>query len=345
MKKIFILSLVITLFLGNFSLANASAYAFVVQRSGSDSILISDGYSQYIIEHNYDCYDSDFYEGETIYIDSSYPGYGDTIIIPGYSNKTCEVTNSSSVNIKQFYVDKVMDSDDKIIVTDKNGTQILVEYGIGCGVSMWRYEGKKVDIDIGGSFLDGIGDRMYLFESGRDCKIWDGDEISSNRSTYTTSASYPTSVSQSSCPINSHQSTDDPSMCSCNTGYQVNSTKTACVLATKTAPLVCPLGNTCTPDPNMPQIGNCPAGYRCTPVAQTKSTSITFSRNLKVGDSGEDVTQLQAFLQEQGFLIMPVGARSGYFGNLTKEAVKKLQRKNNISATGEFGLNMNQLLN
>src|SRR3989338_9321912 len=175
-----------------------AAKGFVVEKSGSDNILITDGYSEYVIEYNYDCYSSDFYEGETIYIDTSYsPSYGDKIIITGgYSKKICEVTNADDVNIRRYYVDDVFDSEDKIIVTDKNNDQFLVEYGIGCGVSMWRYEGKVIEIDIGGSFLDGIGDRIYLFDSGRDCKVWDGEELNGAHS-----VSYvPPPTSVKSCP-------------------------------------------------------------------------------------------------------------------------------------------------
>ena len=62
-----------------------AAKGFVVEKSGSDKILITDGYSEYVIEHDYNCYSSDFYEGATIYIDTSYsPSYGDKIIISGY---------------------------------------------------------------------------------------------------------------------------------------------------------------------------------------------------------------------------------------------------------------------
>lgn len=94
--------------------------------------MATDGISQYVIEHDYNCYDSDFSDGATIYIDSYYtPSYGDKIIIPGHVNKVCEVTSADEVNIKRYYVDHVFDLGNKIIVTDKSGTQFLVEYGIG----------------------------------------------------------------------------------------------------------------------------------------------------------------------------------------------------------------------
>jgi hypothetical protein len=208
-----------------------AARAFIVEKTGTDMILISDGISEYIIDHDYDCYDSDFSEGDTIYIESGYsPSYGDTIIIPGYSDTTCEVTSVDQVNIEQFYVDKVLDSDDKIIVTDKNGDKLLVEYGLGCGISMWRYEGKKVHIDIGGAFLDGIGDQMYLFDSGRDCKIWDGEEITGNTNSYSaTETSIPPPKAKTTCPLNSKPSTTDITQCTCNLGFEVNPMGNACV--------------------------------------------------------------------------------------------------------------------
>lgn len=217
-----------------------AAKGFVVEKSGSDKILITDGYSEYVIEHDYNCYSSDFYEGATIYIDTSYsPSYGDKIIISGYSDTICEITSSEDVNIKRYYVDDVFDSEDKIIVTDKNSDKFLVEYGIGCGVSMWRYEGKTIDIDIGGSFLDGIGDRIYLFDSGRDCKVWDADELSSgsNAPAYPLPSYSPTP--STSCPANSYSNGDK---CTCVSGYTANSAKTGCELAPTPTPLICGAG-------------------------------------------------------------------------------------------------------
>jgi len=223
----------------NIEVARA-AKGFVVEKGGSDKILITDGYSEYVIEHDYNCYSSDFYEGATIYIDTSYsPSYGDKIIISGYSNTICEITSSEDVNIKRYYVDDVFDSEDKIIVSDKNSDKFLVEYGIGCGLSMWRYEGKTIDIDIGGSFLDGIGDRIYLFDSGRDCKVWDADELSSgsNAPAYPLPSYSPTP--SSACPANSYSNGDK---CTCISGYIANSAKTGCKLAPTPAPLACGAG-------------------------------------------------------------------------------------------------------
>lgn len=41
--------------------------------------------------------------------------------------------------------------------------------------------------------------------------------------------------------------------------------------------------------------------------------------------TGADVEKVQAFLVRTGFLKMPVGVKFGYYGNLTKDAVKRFQ--------------------
>ena len=210
---------------------------FYVEQTGDDMIVANDGYSQYIIEYNYECYSSDFLEGDTIYIDSNYtPLFGDTIVTSGYFEKTCEVTDAEEVNLKKYYVENVLDSDDKIIVTDKLGDSYLVEYGLGCGLGMWRYEGKNIDIDIGGSFLDGIGDRIYLIDRSDDCKVWDAEELSGNYSGGSSSYAPSTDTDaleellKSSCPANSSYT---GSGCTCNSGYVANANGDACVTITQ----------------------------------------------------------------------------------------------------------------
>ena len=182
---------------------------------------------------------------------------------------------------------------------------------------------------------------------------YNGSSCEYKQSSYNDYSSYSSS-SSNTCPINSSINQTD-NKCYCNSGYSIDSSKTSCMItAPATANTVtCPPGYTCTTDPSAPQIGDCPAGYTCTVVKQsdTKAPSPVdvvynaITRNLKVGDSGEDVGQLQGFLEEQGFLILPSGTNPGYFGNLTKEAVKSFQKKNNIPATGEFRLDMKSLLN
>ena len=59
----------------------------------------------------------------------------------------------------------------------------------------------------------------------------------------------------------------------------------------------------------------------------------TFSRTLKKGMSGTDVTQLQRFLAQDP-TVYPEGTISGYFGALTEAAVQRWQAKNNIVSSG-----------
>jgi len=67
---------------------------------------------------------------------------------------------------------------------------------------------------------------------------------------------------------------------------------------------------------------------------QQGSSNYQFTHNLQSGDSGEDVTQLQTFLKSQGIDIYPEGLISGYFGNLTKLAVQRFQKKYGIVSSG-----------
>ena len=94
-------------------------------------------------------------------------------------------------NLKRYYVENVLDSDDKIIIEDLYGDRYLVEYGIGC-LGMWREEWNYIYIDIGGSILDGIGDTIYINNFEDDCRVWDVDELSGNQSSVIGPAS-PTS--------------------------------------------------------------------------------------------------------------------------------------------------------
>lgn len=176
-------------------------------------------------------------------------------------------STAQSANLKKYYVVKELSSDYKIIVEDAYGDQYLVEYGIGC-LSMWRYEGKYIHIDVGGAFLDGIGDRIYLFDSDADCRVFDVDELSGGgysssgnysqqdlesgiRSLCSSNATYANGtcicnngyvgdgvscITYTQDCINSFgqnvfgvKGNGNNSSCSCNIGYQWNSLKTACV--------------------------------------------------------------------------------------------------------------------
>lgn len=62
-----------------------------------------------------------------------------------------------------------------------------------------------------------------------------------------------------------------------------------------------------------------------------------FSDNLEFGSSGNAVEQLQLFLKARGLEIYPSGLVTGYFGTLTKKAVKAFQLKYGIAGSGDSG--------
>lgn len=72
----------------------------------------------------------------------------------------------------------------------------------------------------------------------------------------------------------------------------------------------------------------------------------TFTRALQVGSRGEDVVNLQKVLKNDG--VYPEGLVTGYFGNLTKNAVTAFQVKYKIDPIGIVGpktrAKLNQLL-
>lgn len=72
------------------------------------------------------------------------------------------------------------------------------------------------------------------------------------------------------------------------------------------------------------------------------STTFKFSKNLSTNSKNTDVKELQKILIANGFLKTEA---TGYFGKLTKEALIKWQRKNNLPATGYFGEMTRNLIN
>jgi len=71
------------------------------------------------------------------------------------------------------------------------------------------------------------------------------------------------------------------------------------------------------------------------PIEAEKSNYTLLTSPLKIGSSGEDVRVLQAVLMRDSSLY-PSGVVSGYFGELTKQAVINFQKENNLSLTGEI---------
>ena len=66
------------------------------------------------------------------------------------------------------------------------------------------------------------------------------------------------------------------------------------------------------------------------------SNFAAFFRNLTIGSTGADVKQLQAVLVNE--VNYPVHLLTGYFGSITREAVKKLQEKYGVKPiSGYFG--------
>jgi hypothetical protein len=64
------------------------------------------------------------------------------------------------------------------------------------------------------------------------------------------------------------------------------------------------------------------------------ASAFNFTSNLSLGSSGNDVTNLQNLLTQEGFYTGPV---TGYFGPLTQAAVKAYQLKHGLPNTGFVG--------
>jgi hypothetical protein len=78
-------------------------------------------------------------------------------------------------------------------------------------------------------------------------------------------------------------------------------------------------------------------------IAISTTTQYTFARNLKLGSRGEDVRQLQIFLNTHGFMLANSGAGSVgeetiNFGTLTRNALIKFQEANTESILKQYGL-------
>lgn len=110
----------------------------------------------------------------------------------------------------------------------------------------------------------------------------------------------------------------------------------------------CPVGFVCTP--NNPSVTNNSAngsvgvgsGVGTGAGGGVGTGGSSFSRNLQLGNTGQDVKALQIYLNTHGYTISAVGAGSPgnettTFGSLTKKALIKFQKDHNISPTGYFG--------
>lgn len=123
----------------------------------------------------------------------------------------------SAASVETVFIKKVLDSNDEIIIIDKDYDEYFLELGIGCSLSLWRYENKNVLVKKGGSFIDGISDKLIL-PNGKTCKIWDAEEIDNNYTDY---------FSKFSCPLNSFFSKKYQT-CLCLSNYQISKDKKYC---------------------------------------------------------------------------------------------------------------------
>lgn len=73
-----------------------------------------------------------------------------------------------------------------------------------------------------------------------------------------------------------------------------------------------------------------------------KPLKLTFTRDLEVGATGDDVKLLQAFLIGMGLLKSQA---TGYFGSLTEAAVKEFQRTHDLQQIGRVGPKTRAFLN
>ena len=85
------------------------------------------------------------------------------------------------------------------------------------------------------------------------------------------------------------------------------------------------------------QIANLQAQLKALGTAQLNVVNtVELIRSLRQGMSGDDVKALQAVLAADSS-IFPSGSISGFYGNLTAEAVKKFQKKHGFEAVGFVG--------
>jgi peptidoglycan hydrolase-like protein with peptidoglycan-binding domain len=96
---------------------------------------------------------------------------------------------------------------------------------------------------------------------------------------------------------------------------------------------------------NIKTVPDCPSGFTCTPISSTTipASSTIFTRNLTVGSTGSDVQALQKYLNDNGFIVASsgigsVGHETTYFGTLTRVALIRFQKANDIvPSVGYFG--------
>jgi hypothetical protein len=94
--------------------------------------------------------------------------------------------------------------------------------------------------------------------------------------------------------------------------------------------------------PSVPSVFQGVPGIPATGGSVLGTAIFQFNSNLSVGMSGMDVSELQSRLSEINYFNGPI---TGYFGPKTQAAVKKLQRNNGLTVTGQLDAATRALLN
>lgn len=79
-------------------------------------------------------------------------------------------------------------------------------------------------------------------------------------------------------------------------------------------------------------------------ITVSSTANSSFNSDLSLGSKGEQVRALQVLLSKMP-TIYPEAYVTGYFGKLTENAVRKLQKENNLEQVGRVGPKTRQLLN
>ena len=102
------------------------------------------------------------------------------------------------------------------------------------------------------------------------------------------------------------------------------------------------LGGAPAPPPPSPQELPLPAPP---PPPSRQPTAGLITHDLEPGMRGNEILILQEFLHTYGWGIPDAGSVTGYYGNITKQAVANFQAANGIPATGIVGPRTRELLN
>lgn len=89
------------------------------------------------------------------------------------------------------------------------------------------------------------------------------------------------------------------------------------------------------PPASVPAFTSAPSIVSTPSASAPAPTTATYTRNFSIGDSGADISSLQSTLIAQGYL--PIANPTGYFGQLTSEALAKWQTASGLPGTGYFG--------